>query len=253
MKTFAKLILILVVVAGVAAIAQPPQDLLTEKRLTVHTLLREDLFAGFMKNDMERFARGEKNLEALLKLRPENRAELLAWKGGSQVYRAVLDLEAGKPAAYDEKMKTAMSLFEEAKTLQPRNGGVMAPMGGSLVFFGDRVADKDKARAWELAYQSFSMLWKAQEATVSNFPLHIKGELLAGLAQSAQRTGRKQELSQYLDKIAETMPGSSYDKIAQRWKKNPGSAADSSMICLTCHEAGRLEARLATFPKSGTN
>ena len=32
-------------------------------------------------------------------------------------------------------------------------------------------------------------------------PVHLKGEMLGGLAQSALRTGRKEEANQYLDKI----------------------------------------------------
>ena len=45
--------------------AQSPEPPLSESRLTVHTLLREDVFAGFLSNDMTHFARAERNVEQL--------------------------------------------------------------------------------------------------------------------------------------------------------------------------------------------
>ena len=47
--------------------SEPP---LSDTRLSVHTLVREDIFAGVLDNDMERLARGEKSIEVLLVERP---------------------------------------------------------------------------------------------------------------------------------------------------------------------------------------
>ena len=66
----------------VTATAQSQEPPIGDTRLTVHTLLREDVFAGFLDNNMERFARADRNLDALLKQRPDQRANLLAWKAG---------------------------------------------------------------------------------------------------------------------------------------------------------------------------
>ncbi len=67
-----------------------PEPPISETRLRVATLVREDIFAGWMDDDLERFARAERNLEELQKLRPKAKAEILAWKGGTTLYRAVL-------------------------------------------------------------------------------------------------------------------------------------------------------------------
>jgi hypothetical protein len=40
--------------------------------------------------------------------------------------------------------------------------------------------------------------------------VHFKGELLAGLAQSSQRTGRTEELGQHLNKILEILRDTPY-------------------------------------------
>ncbi|MBS1808090.1 MAG: hypothetical protein JST84_07865 [Acidobacteria bacterium] len=236
----------LFVVVAIAQSSEPPID---DARLSIHTLVREDIFAGFLANDLQRLARGEKNVDALLEKRPAAKAELLAWKAGALVYRAVVAYENKRQEEFQQKYQQALDLFAEAMKTSPKNGGMHAVTGGVLVVFADRLPQEKRAAAWNQAYDSFQALWKSQEAGVKNFPVHIRGELLAGLAQSAQRTGRTEELALYLDKIIELMPNTPYAPIAQQWKKNPASAANSTMACLTCHEQGRLSARLASINK----
>ena len=69
---------LLIVVAAIAMSktipAQAPEPPLGDTRLTVHTLLREDIFAGFLQNDLARLGRAERNADALLASRPAERA-----------------------------------------------------------------------------------------------------------------------------------------------------------------------------------
>ena len=85
MNTFkATLVISMLAIFAVASQApQSPEPPLDDKRLTIHTLVREDIFAGFLQNDLTRLARGEKNIELLLEKRPQSKAELLAWKAGA--------------------------------------------------------------------------------------------------------------------------------------------------------------------------
>ena len=65
------------------------------------------------------------------------------------------------------------------------------------------------------------------------------------LAQSAQRTGRKEETAQYVDKILAVLGGTPYEGVARKWKSNPESAANTSLTCMSCHDAGRLAVRIS--------
>lgn len=244
-----KRVVVAVAVLVAVAIGQSSEPPLSDTRLSIHTLVREDIFAGFLTNDMERFTRGEKSLEALLENRPQAKAELLAWKGGAMLYRAVRAYENKQNAEFQQKYQQALALFAEAIKTSPNNGGVHAVTGGSFVVFGDRVPQENRVAAWTQAYDSFQILWKQQASFIDKLPVHLRGELLAGLAQAAQRTGRTQELTQYLDKIIEVLPNTPYEPIAKQWKKNPATAANSTITCLTCHDQGRLSARLATLNK----
>lgn len=249
MNTFkATLVISMLAIFAVASQApQSPEPPLDDKRLTIHTLVREDIFAGFLQNDLTRLARGEKNIELLLEKRPQSKAELLAWKAGATLYRAVRAFEEKRPDEFKQKYQQVLDTFDQAEKLQPGNGGVAAVQGGSLVLFADQLPKELRAAAWERAYSSFQILWKQQGPGIEKMPVHFKGEVLGGLAQSAIRTGRKEEANQYLDKILAVLPNTPYEPVAKRWKSDPKSAENSTIACMSCHDGGRLAARLTAL------
>jgi tetratricopeptide (TPR) repeat protein len=236
------------VVSATAVTAQPPAPH-ADARLSVNTLLREDIFAGLMRDDMEGFTRGENNIELLMAQRPAEKPLLLAWKAGATLYRAVRAHEDKRSAEFEKQYRQALDLFAQAKKLDPMDFGVVAVTGGTYGFFADRLPKEYRGAAWSQAYESYQLLWKQQAGFVDKLPVHLRGELLGGLAQSAQRTGRTKEAAQYLDRILELLPDTPYERVAKQWKMNPETAARTKMTCLTCHAPGRLAARRAALKK----
>jgi hypothetical protein len=214
-----------------------------DARLSIHTILREDIFAGFMANDAERLARGEKNLETLLVERPQTKPSLVAWKGTVALTRAALAHEGGRKADFEREYRTALDLFASAAKDGPSDFGVVIVTAGSYTALADRLPEPQRAAGWQVAYQGYRTALERQKDQVDGMPLHLKGELLAGLALTAQRTGRADEAGSYLTKIVEGMPGTVYATSAKRWIEQPGMRAKSSIACQTCHEPGRLAAR----------
>ena len=245
---FIKRILFVTALVTVAA-AQSVDTPLSDPRLSIHTLVREDIFAGFLADDLERFSRGEKNIDLLLEKRPTQKADLLAWKGGASLYRAVRAYEDNRTDEFQRKYQQALDLFSEAAKLGAGNGGVVAVTGGSYMLLADRLPKANRAAAWSQAYDSYQALWKEQAPAIEKLPVHFRGELLGGLAQSAQRTGRTQEMEQYVDKILTVLRDTPYEPIAKKWKSDPQSAAKTSITCLSCHEPGRLAARVSALNK----
>lgn len=241
--------LLLLAIVTVAA-AQSQQIPLSDSRIAVNTLLREDLFSGFLADDMEHFSRGEKNIDLLLEQRPAEKSTLLAWKALAKYFRAVKANEANRPEEFQQYYRQALDLLSQARELGPNNGAVAAISGGTAVVLADRLPKEYRAAAWSQAYDSYKLLWKYQGGGVGQLPVHLKGELLAGLAQSAQRTGQKEEAAQWVDKILEVLGGTPYESVAKKWKANPASSATSTITCLTCHDAGRLSARIADLEKA---
>ena len=244
-KVQSALMVFAVVTVAAAQSTEPP---ISDTRLTVHTLVREDLFAGFLDNNPDRFSRGERNVEALIKERPSEKANLLAWRGGAELYRAVVAHESGKSDEFARQFRRAREDFAEAAKLSSGNDGVAAITGGTIVIFADRLPADHRAAAWAQAYDAYSILWQQQGPAIDGFPVHFRGEVLAGMAQSAQRTGRAEEAAQFVDKLL-AMPGTPYEKLAKDWKANPASAATTNLTCKTCHGPGRLSAKLAALNK----
>jgi hypothetical protein len=231
---------ILICLLSLTAAAQSTFD----ARLSIHTILREDIFAGFMANDAERLARGEKNLETLLVERPKSKPSLVAWKGTIALTRAVRANEAGRKADFEREHQKAIDLFAAAaKDGGPGDFGVVIVTAGSYTALADRLPEPQRAAGWQVAYQGYRIALEGQKDQVDGMPLHLKGELLAGLAMTAQRTGRADEAGLYLTKVVEGMPGTVYATTAKRWIEQPGLRAKSSVACQTCHEPGRLAAR----------
>jgi hypothetical protein len=237
------------ILATAAATAQAPEPPLGETRLTVNTLVREDLFAGFLRNDRERFGRGERNLELLLDQRPAEKPSLLAWKASAALYRAVLAHESEQDEEFARLHRRALAAFDEARRIGPRDAGVPAITGGAFAILADRLPEAQRAAGWARAYDAYQLLWKQQGAVVERLPAHIRGELLAGLAQSAQRTGRTQEMQQSLERMLTLLRDTPYEASAREWKRDPGVAATGKLVCRSCHEPGRLADRLELLKK----
>ena len=72
-RAFAVAFLLLVVATG-WPVAQAPEPPLHDTRLTVHTLVREDIFAGMLRGDLQRLARAERSLDTVLASLPRARA-----------------------------------------------------------------------------------------------------------------------------------------------------------------------------------
>ena len=237
-----------VVAIATAVPAQAPEPPIADTRLTIHTLVREDIFAGFLQNDLVRLARAEKNIDLLLASRPDARPALLAWQGSTTLTRAINAYEAKQLDQFRQQYRRAQDLYAEAMKLGPADVGVFAVTGGSQVVLADRLPATERAASWELGYTAYQQLWKMQGQVIEKLPLHHKGEVLTGLAQTAQRTGRTDAANAELDRILTLMPDTVYANRAQQWKDNP-SARTNRLACQTCHAPGTLVSRLAEVSK----
>ena len=180
------------------AAAQSPDPLLADTRLTVHTLLREDIFAGFLDNNMDRVAQAEQNIEMLLQQRPDERANLLAWRAGAALQRAVARARGRQGRGVREALR------DRARRTSPRPRSSRRPattasppiIGGTWRSSPTACRRTSRRRVGA----GLRLLLAAVEAAgrrIEKMPVHFKGEVLAGLTQSAQRTGRTEESAQF--------------------------------------------------------
>lgn len=243
-KRLSKMCLLLTVIT-ISAAAQS-NTAVFDPAIPSSSFIREDLFAGFLwgeKDGYNRFLRGERNLEILLAERPQDKPGLLAWKAGIAFKRAIDALQVKRLEEFEREYRKAISLYAEAAQLAPNDPGVMAISGAGFALFADRLPERYRNTAWEASYKSYLGLWQLQAAQVEQLPVHFKGELLAGMAQAAQRTGRAAESEDFLKRILQTLPGTPYAATAKRWIDSPAQIGQTTLVCQTCHEAGRLDTR----------
>jgi hypothetical protein len=233
--------LALPLVSAVALYAQ------IDPRIGVSPLVREDLFAGILANDMTRFARAEATLEQLDQERPDKRSTIRAWQGAAAFYRAILAYESGDAQAGSRFYAQAQTRLDEASKLGPNDLSSLSLGGFANALFADRLPADNRAASWAKAYDYYQKLSALQMPGLGKLPLHDKGELLAGLTMSAQRTGRQVEYVKFLDQMIEVMANTPYARTARTWKERPETAVKTSLLCKTCHEPGRLEARKAAL------
>lgn len=217
--------------------AQPKPE-----NLPVSTWVREDVFAGILVGDMERFEAGVKKLETYLADHRDS-GDALAWLAGTQLLRAVRAHEAGDRAAFQRHYDQAMATF--ARAAADKNQAVFAITGGSFTVMADRLPPELREAAYQRAYDNYVALKAAQAPYFDKLPVHMRGEVLAGLAQAADRIGKPDESKHYLAQLVAALPGTPYESRAKKWMERPEMAKTTSLTCQTCHDAGRLQAVLS--------
>ncbi|MGH9660828.1 MAG: hypothetical protein ACRD96_19930 [Bryobacteraceae bacterium] len=212
---------------AVSAFAQPERfDL----------IVREDLFAGYLSDDMERFNKGLKVCDDRLAANPKDVAPL-AWRGSATTYLAIREYEAGNRAAGDKLWNQAGRMFDQAYALGgPDNVGVLATWGGTLVVFMRRApADRVPAMLAQ-ALKSYEAIQRVQAPMLEKMGVHHRGEVWGGLADIHQRLGETEKSRAYLRKIVEKMDGTPYAKKAAAWLADPAAIQPrDAMTCLSCH------------------
>jgi tetratricopeptide (TPR) repeat protein len=235
------------VAAGSLALAGQEQR---PKNVPFYTWVREDTFAGFMADDMVRFERGMQKTQEYIKEDPNNMAAV-NWLGAGTMYRAVRAFDAGDAAKGDQLFSEAVAMIDKASAAAPDDVGIHATAGGTLILFASRLPERHYRTAVEKARDHYAVVYKAQEAMIDKFPLHLKGEALAGIAEAEFRLGNLEAANTYLRKIATGMPGTRYAQIADTWIKSPESVTKKDRLaCQSCHEAGRLSSWMKSQPQA---
>src|SRR4030095_2213513 len=207
--------------------------------LSVYTWTREDIFAGLIAGNFEQLNAGMKKLDEILGQNP-NDPDALAMRAAVLSALAVRDLDKGDTAAFNRQYDEAIRLLDAAYKTDPKAIGVNAVYGGVTLYNYDKLPDQRRQHALQMARRSYNLLYTAQEKALENLPLHLKGEVLAGVAETELRSGNTSQAQTYLKRIVETMPDTAYARRAQQWLTNPNSVtATSRLVCQSCHGPGR--------------
>jgi len=235
-------------VIAAASLAGAQEKEARPKDVPFYTWVREDTFAGWMNNDPARHARGMKKTQEWLDDNPGS-PEAINWLGAGRMFDAVRAFEAGDQAKGDALFQESVAMMEKGQALAPAHVGILATTAGTLMNFAGRLPDRHSRQAVERAREPYAALYKLQEAMLDRFPLHLKGEVLAGVAETEFRAGDREKGIAFLNRIVTGMPGTPYARTAETWLKAPDAVTkESRLVCQSCHEPGRLQPWIARQP-----
>lgn len=232
---------LLVLLFSLSAVAQ--------QRVTLHWLVREDVFAGLLGNDRVRLEKGAQTLDRVAAYYPET--HVVAWRAGIEMMRAVWAHEENKTDDFQRHYALTLTYLDRCRaTAGEENARIPEIFEGALyLVLSDRLPESLRAGGWERGYQAYRRLNSLEAHRLDKLPLHMKGEILAGLAVTTQRTGRTAELPDRLETLRQKLEGTAYSRAAEKWLADPGSASKVRLACLTCHQPNTLGPKLDSLHK----
>jgi hypothetical protein len=212
--------------------------------LSVHWMVREDLFAGMLEDDHERLKKGLATLDAVGKYYDE--APVLSWRYMAEVTQAVWAYEAKDNTGFNRHYGLALTYLNRLRKVASGNDLALPEIfeGGALAVLAERFPESMRKGVWERAYAAYANLDKLQGESVNQMPMHIKGESLAGLAATAYRTGREAEMTKTLERMQVVLAKTPYAAVARKWAEDPAARSKVKMVCISCHEPNRLGSRI---------
>lgn len=213
----------------------PPQG------ITVSQWVREDYFTSYLGGDLSGLERGAAKAREILAADAKNDSAR-AWLASGKLFLAGRARQAGQ---IDESNR----LFNEARTeaqtaLMSKNPSAIRILGASYVLMADRFTGEQQEALYREGRNLFKIIRQQEGAGLDQMPLHFKGEVLAGQAQAALRLGLQDEATGLLNEIVKKLPNTHYSQTAEKWLKEPASAAKSQLVCQSCHDENRLANRL---------
>ncbi len=168
--------------------------------------------------------------------------EVLAWRGLAETTKAVWVLEAGDREAFARGYALGMTYWDEYRRAAKGDLAVYPEIfeGGTLVVLADRLPEGLRRGAWERTYQAYKRLNAMEQPRLDELAMHMKGEIIAGLAVATQRTGRDGELAAALTRVQEMLPKTPYAAVAKKWAEHQVSRTKVRLACISCHESSRL-------------
>lgn len=212
--------------------------------LTIDWLVREDIFAGLLDNDRARLEKGLQTLDTFAKAYPEE--NVMAWRYAAEATKAVWAYEAKDMVGFNRHYSAALTYLNLVRNAAKKNAPEIPEIfeGATMAVLGDRLPEPMRKGAWERAYQAYAKLDQIQTGYLEKLPMHMKGESLSGLAASAYRTGREEEMTKTLERMQTMLAKTPYATVAKKWAEDPASRSKVKMVCISCHEPNRLGNRL---------
>jgi len=213
-------------------------------KLTLHTWVREDMFAGWIGNDTPTLERGVKKIDRFLADHPGD-INALAWKYLASSYYMIRARAKGDDAAYAKHMAEAKDLRAKIFAGDFQDVGPYIIVGSGLINTACYAPEKERAAMFRDGRQLLAKVPELQGKLFDDLAPHMRGELWFELAFASDRLGDTEARDRTLQTIITHLAGTPYETRAREWQKPGKIAGEKQYNCISCHEPGRLAPTLA--------
>jgi hypothetical protein len=197
--------------------------------------VRADFFSGFAGND-EALDRAMASAEDSIASEPKMAAEAMAWHGAGLLLLSGRSFNQGDVARGAELWSNALLEMDEAGKREPDNPAVLIPRAAAW-FATSRNAPPDMGQPLlEKALADYGHVYEMQKTYFDTLNIHMRSELLFGLADGWARHGDAVKARAYFEKLAALGPESGHKEQADLYLAGLQYSV-KGIGCAGCHTA----------------
>src|ERR1051326_4825565 len=162
-------------------LAHASDEMVKPDQISVHTWVREDMFAGWIGNDTVTMERGVKKLDRYLADHPDDRGAL-SWKYLAISYRMIQARRGHDDVAYAKQLAAGKELRSRIFTGEVRDPAPYIIVGSSLVEVASVAPEQDRGWMFKDGRDLLAKVPELQGKVFDNLPPHMRGEVGAQIA-----------------------------------------------------------------------
>ena len=195
--------------------------------------VRADFFSGFAGNRAA-LERAMTSAEDAIAHDPKYAAEAMSWHGAGLLFMAGEKFQSGDVSAGGELWDRATQEMDEAGSHEPDNIAVLIPRAAAW-FAASRAAPADMgAPLLNKALADYEHVYQLQKGYFDKLSVHMRSELMFGLADGYARSGDTEKARSWFEKLAALGPESGHSVQARDYL-NTGKYHVEGIGCAGCH------------------
>ena len=198
--------------------------------------VRNDFFAGFA-GDNVAFDRAMKAAEQAIADSPGDAAEAMSWHGSGLLAMAGKKFAQGDVSGGMELWVKATQEMDKAGELAPRNIGVLIPRAASWLVASRQAPPQLAEPILAKALGDYETVYEIQKAYFDTLDVHMRSELLFGMADGYARQGNTAKARERFEQLAALGPKSGHLAQAESFLKGEKYTV-TGIGCAGCHTGG---------------
>jgi tetratricopeptide (TPR) repeat protein len=198
--------------------------------------VRNDFFAGFA-GDQAAFERAMTESRKAIENDPGSAAEAKAWHGSGLLFEAGRKFQQGDLNEGSRLWDLAINEMDEAGTAAPDNPAVLIPRAATWFAASRNTPPELGKPILEKALADYEHVYDLQKGFFDRLDIHMRSELLFGLADGYARDENPGKARAFFEKVAALGPQGGHYEQARQYL-NGEKYTVKGLGCVGCHTGG---------------